>query len=65
MPKSTRVNFFGSEIFFNWFYFSACVQRLRIRNVGQVISPIVSDYYLCEYKGFAFIFSTINVKFYI
>jgi hypothetical protein len=36
-----------------------------IRNVGLVISTFVSVYYLAKYKYFAFIFSTINVKFYI
>jgi hypothetical protein len=37
----------------------------RIRNVGQLISTIVSVYYLAKYKYFAFIFFTINAKFYI
>jgi hypothetical protein len=37
----------------------------RIRNVGQLKSTFVSVYYLAKYKYFAFIFSTINAKFYI
>jgi hypothetical protein len=35
-----------------------------IRNVGQLISTIVSVYYLAKYKYFAFIF-LLNAKFYI
>jgi hypothetical protein len=38
---------------------------LSIRNSGQVLSTIVSIYYLAKYKYFAFIFSSINAKFYI
>ena len=36
-----------------------------IRNVGQVMSTFVSVYYLAKYKYFAFIFSSLNAKFYI
>jgi hypothetical protein len=36
-----------------------------IRNVGQLKSTFVSVYYLAKYKYFAFIFSSINAKFYI
>jgi hypothetical protein len=36
-----------------------------IRNVGQVISSFVSVYYLAKYKYFAFLFSSLNAKFYI
>jgi hypothetical protein len=41
------------------------VVTLSIRNVGPLISTFVSVYNLAKYKYFAFIFSTINAKFYI
>ena len=45
--------------------FFALQVTFSIRNVGQVMCTIVSVYYLAKYKYFAFIFSSINAKFYI
>jgi len=40
-------------------------RTVRTRNVGQMISTIVSVYQLAKYKYFALIFSSINAIFYI
>jgi hypothetical protein len=45
--------------------FHKLLATFSIRNVGQLISTFVSVYYLAKYKYFAFIFFSINAKFYI